>query len=583
MFILEVANTHSGCYQTFEKIIRSFSTFSRHAIKLQVISADGLAVPGYKWYKVYQKLEFSIREWQNIIGLSASTYKQVWLDIFDPFGIEICKLNREKIYGIKLQASVLDNFAIANGLSDLTDLALMINISGFDEKQIRDHISFFEEMGFSRIILQLGIQSYPTDPKDSGLSKLLVMSKLGYPLCYADHSSPSDSSKSALILTALSHGCEYAEVHIALDRANTEYDYQSSLEHDELLALDRDYNTIHSALRAPFITEAETHYLQTTVQVPIASRTLLPSQRLSQDCFLCKRVENSSEFLGSRELLQLLRSDYRIMYSVPANTPLTLSSLRKPRIGIIIACRLKSTRLEKKALAMIGEHSSIKLCYLSCVQSTLADEVVVATSTFSQDTELCEHLSSNNIPFYRGDPDNVLDRYRSIAEDLDLDIVVRVTGDCPLVSPEYIDEMIADYLDKRLDYMNYPEAPVGLAPEIFEATALNTICKEAPNPLYSEYMTWYFTNNADRFACGSHTSSRAFNNHRLTLDFPNDLEMFNQLVQALNFDPSVSYDTDGILSTLDSMPEISALNSSNELKYVADSNLIATLNQQTRL
>ena len=104
MLILEVANCHAGSKAYLENLIKSFSILSHCSIKFQVISADGLALPDYKWYGVYQKLEFSPDDWSHFLQLASSTFSGVWLDVFDPYGILIAKENKKYITGIKLQA-----------------------------------------------------------------------------------------------------------------------------------------------------------------------------------------------------------------------------------------------------------------------------------------------------------------------------------------------------------------------------------------------------------------------------------------------------------------------------------------------
>ena len=90
-------------------------------------------------------------------------------------------------------------------------------------------------------------------------------------------------------------------------------------------------------------------------------------------------------------------------------------------------------------------------------------------------------MEERSIDYMRGHPVNVLDRYNQIALALDLDIIVRVTADCPFISADLTDNMLVHYLSKRYDYMRHGTAPVGLAPEIFEASALSTICHLASN------------------------------------------------------------------------------------------------------
>ena len=280
MLILEVANCHAGSKAYLENLIKSFSILSHCSIKFQVISADGLALPDYKWYGVYQKLEFSPDDWSHFLQLASSTFSGVWLDVFDPYGILIAKENKKYITGIKLQASVLENTSLLSELRDINDLNLILNVSGASCLDIEKYIQKFADIGFVNISLQVGIQSYPTNPSDSGLSKIPELKQFNIPICYADHSDPKNPLKNSLILTSFLLGCNMAEVHICNDRSTTIYDQQSAYELDEVLALSDTLDNIMRALDAPFITKAESSYLDSTLQVPVSLQNLSLGSRL---------------------------------------------------------------------------------------------------------------------------------------------------------------------------------------------------------------------------------------------------------------------------------------------------------------
>ena len=107
-YILEVANTHGGDLNYLNSLLDEFSDLNapKMGIKFQAFKYDQIATEDYEWYETYEKLYFSSNEWKGIINKASQT-KDVWLDIFDGYGIEIFNDNFSQIRGIKIQSSVL--------------------------------------------------------------------------------------------------------------------------------------------------------------------------------------------------------------------------------------------------------------------------------------------------------------------------------------------------------------------------------------------------------------------------------------------------------------------------------------------
>ena len=103
----------------------------------------------------------------------------MWLDLFDLFGLEILKDNFSKITGLKLQASVLENYELFYQLKrlDLSGIMLMINVSGYKLAEIGKFMKQFSDLKTKELILQIGHQAYPTKIKDTGLQKFMFLSQ----------------------------------------------------------------------------------------------------------------------------------------------------------------------------------------------------------------------------------------------------------------------------------------------------------------------------------------------------------------------------------------------------------------------
>src|SRR5512133_4166659 len=124
----------------------------------------------------------------------------------------------------------------------------------------------------------------------------------------------------------------------------------------------------------------------------------------------------------------------------------------KERVVAIIQARMSSTRLPGKVLLDIGGRTVLDRMIERVKHSKLVSETVVATTTDSSDdpiVALCEQLGTL---VFRGSLPDVLDRYYQCARQFKAEIVVRLTGDCPLIDPELIDDVILGMFDPPADF-----------------------------------------------------------------------------------------------------------------------------------
>ena len=134
------------------------------------------------------------------------------------------------------------------------------------------------------------------------------------------------------------------------------------------------------------------------------------------------------------------------------------------RIVAIVQPRMGSIRLPNKVMKLIKGVPMIELHLSRLSQSKRIDEVVLATSIDHRNDPLIAHVRSLGYACEQGSEDDVLDRYVQAAEKHGADVVVRITGDCPLVDPELVDACIDTFVESGADYLcntNPPSYPVG--------------------------------------------------------------------------------------------------------------------------
>jgi spore coat polysaccharide biosynthesis protein SpsF len=117
-----------------------------------------------------------------------------------------------------------------------------------------------------------------------------------------------------------------------------------------------------------------------------------------------------------------------------------------------IQARLGSTRLPGKVLKDINGKPMLLRHVERLRRSRLLDDVIVATTTNSNDDKIVQLCINNNISFFRGSEDDVLDRISSMLQENDIDVHVECFGDSPLTDPQIVDELIGYYLKHQEDF-----------------------------------------------------------------------------------------------------------------------------------
>ena len=583
--ILEVANTHGGNFEYLKSLVEEFRDFNENTgIKFQPLKFDEIALPDYAWYSVYEELFFNNKQWKEIISESAK-HKDVWIDVFDSYSIEVIKNNFNNIYGFKLQASVLYNKNILRDLSELNiaDKKIILNISGFEIQEIDDILSRFNKLfKNSTILLQIGFQGYPTKLEDSGLIKIeKIKSHFNNTLVFADHIDANNEDAIWLPIFAAMQGVTMIEKHIKHSSLETKYDHYSSIslnKYREYLERLEKYTSLSTK---PFISTEEKIYLDKSEQIPVLNTNKSKGDFLSWDNFSFKRTNDTG--LNTKQLEKLINKGYYLTTNKKFTSTILKEDLNKATIGAIIAVRLKSSRLKEKALKNIGAISSIEYCVKNALKFENVNHTIIATSSLESDKELEKFTYNDDVIFHTGDPDDVIKRYLDIARKLKINVIIRVTGDMPFISNDILQLLLKSHFETGADYTVAKKAAVGTNLEIINTQALEKVQKYFPNANYSEYMTWYFQNNPEHFKLNFYNLPKnLIRDYRLTLDYDEDLKVFNKIAEHFT-KIGEEYSIQELFDFLDNNPEVAEINSKLTLTYKTDQTLIDTLNKATKI
>jgi glutamate-1-semialdehyde 2,1-aminomutase len=220
---------------------------------------------------------------------------------------------------------------------------------------------------------------------------------------------------------------------------------------------------------------------------------------------------------------------------------------KNKKVIIIIQARVNSSRLPNKVLLKLNGIPSIIRMINRVKLSNLVDEIWVATGKSKINDKLEHILIDSSIKVRRGDDLDVLSRYVDIAKYTKANIVVRLTGDCPLIDPEIIDKTIKLLIDEKADYASniikrtYPD---GLDVEVFTSKTLFETDKNSPIGFCREHVTTYmhglYKNKypIGNFKIASLEHSADFSNLRWTLDEKQDFNFLNTIFSHLSYNAS---------------------------------------------
>ncbi len=216
-------------------------------------------------------------------------------------------------------------------------------------------------------------------------------------------------------------------------------------------------------------------------------------------------------------------------------------NFRKKKIGIVISCRLRSTRLPNKAILKIGKITSIERC-INQVKKSDIKSIVLATSLLEKSDILKKISKKKHIGFFQGSDNNLILRNLEVAKKMNYDQIVRVTGDSPLVSYQLINEMVKYHLKKNSDFTYNDSLPLGVRCEVINVQALNNLYKKTVTNRYGEYLSLFFKNNPNYFNIKKFDLffSKKFRNIRLNLDYKSDLIFLKKLLFFFNNKKTIS-------------------------------------------
>jgi len=236
------------------------------------------------------------------------------------------------------------------------------------------------------------------------------------------------------------------------------------------------------------------------------------------------------------------------------------------KVVAILQARVSSSRLPKKVLKPILGLPMLQRQLERLSLCNTIDELILATSNQASDDELQALASSLGVKCFRGNLDDVLDRFYQAAKSSNAIHVVRLTGDCPLICPEVVDKVVTHHLESGADYTSNiapPTYPDGLDVEVMTISSLERAWKDSKLQSEREHVTPYIRKPESSFYLENVEGDKDLSHLRWTVD---ELRDFNFVVEIYSrlYLINPQFTTQDILSVIEKEPELLTINQNIE-------------------
>jgi len=229
-------------------------------------------------------------------------------------------------------------------------------------------------------------------------------------------------------------------------------------------------------------------------------------------------------------------------------------------VWAIIQARMGSVRFPGKVLEpILGEPMLYRI--VERLRQCQQVAAIGLTTTFLAEDDPIQALAVEHaIPISRGEPTDVLAQYVKAANQFGADVVVRITGDNPLIDPATVDAVITEHLTQGYEATTLAgQFPNGLDTEVFATHVLQDADQHARHYLEREHVGPYIWHHPERYRLGYVRWPWDHDHVRLTVDYPDDLDAVRKIYEVL-YPHDPAFTIFDVLSLLRRQPEIGRIN-----------------------
>ena len=214
------------------------------------------------------------------------------------------------------------------------------------------------------------------------------------------------------------------------------------------------------------------------------------------------------------------------------------------KIAVILEARTQSTRLKNKIFKKLGKYYVLEFL-INRLKKGLKYDIIVATSLNKKDIKVQKFCEKKNIKFFRGKEEDLIHRVINCSEFFNVDIIISLTSDNPLVDPKMIKKMLDIFNKSNLDYFDNLETgflPRGTAIRIVKRKILKKFSnrvKKTSRYNFRQHTAYFFTKNRNSkfFRTKKFTIYKNYSlpNYSFTIDYLEDFKKIKILLKRFNY------------------------------------------------
>ena len=242
------------------------------------------------------------------------------------------------------------------------------------------------------------------------------------------------------------------------------------------------------------------------------------------------------------------------------------------RIVATIEARMTSTRLPGKVLLPCLGRPMLELMIERLRRVPDIDDIVIATTINPTDNPIEELAHKLSVSVWRGSEDNVMERVLHAAQNFKADVIVELTGDCPLIDPDIVQHCITEWKNSGSDYLANCLArsyPIGMDTQVFWTKSLADAFQRTHDSNDLEHVSLFIYRHPELYNLSQVGAKKEHSDPelRLTLDTQEDYKLITAVYEEL-YPVNSSFKLSDILELLRRKPELRSINSHVKHRYV---------------
>ena len=246
----------------------------------------------------------------------------------------------------------------------------------------------------------------------------------------------------------------------------------------------------------------------------------------------------------------------------------------KKKVAAIIEARMNSSRLYGKVLMKV-KNKPLLLHLVNRIRKVKKiDKIIVATTTNPKDEDIVKFCKKNNLLFYRGSENNVMERVMHSAKNFKVGVIVGITGDCPIIDYKLISLCLNIYLNNQADYVsnaNLRSYPDGMDVQVYSSQALRKSYRMTKNKEDREHVTLHIRKNPKIFKIINIVSPQniLFPKLALTLDYYEDFKLVKKIIEHFEKKKNYYFSCEDIVELIKKNKKLLSINDNlkrNEIK-----------------